>query len=63
MGGRVAWIGQTKSYFILLRVSELFPENDGRMHAVYCLRGGDVGFWADECQWQRENSPEMDALE
>lgn len=36
------------TYLILLRVSELLAEDDGRVHTVYCLRGGDVAFYAGE---------------
>ena len=40
MGGRVVWIGLALTYLLLLRASELFAEDDGSVHAVYCLRGG-----------------------
>ena len=41
MGGRVVWIGLALTYLLLLRASELFAEDDGRVHVVYCLREGD----------------------
>ena len=42
--GRVAWIGLALSELLLLRKSDLFTEDDSRVHAVYCLRGGDVAW-------------------
>ena len=50
MGGRVAWIGLALTNLLLLRVSNLFAEDDGSIHTVYCLRGGDVAFYASERQ-------------
>ena len=35
VGRRVAWIGLALTYLQLLRASELFTEDDGRVHAVY----------------------------
>ena len=48
MGGRIAWIGLALTYLILLRASEFFAEDDGSVHAVCCLRGGDMIFYAGE---------------
>ena len=50
VGARVAWIGLPLTYLLLLRASELFAEDDGRLHAVYCLRRGDVAFYVGERQ-------------
>jgi len=60
---RVAWIVLALSYLMSLPLSELFAEGDGRVHAVYCLRGGDVAFYAGECQVKRGNSPKGDMVE
>ena len=57
VGGRVAWIGLALTYLLLLRASELFAEDDGRVHAVYCLRGGVVAFYAGERQVEGGSSP------
>ena len=56
VGGRVAWIGLALTYVLLLRASELFVEDDGRVHAVYGLRGGDVAFYAGERQMEGGSS-------
>ena len=63
VGGRVAWIGLSLTYLILLRVSELFAEDDGSMHIVYCLRGGDVAFYAGERQVEGGSIPGRDTME
>ena len=63
MGGRVVWIGLALTYLLLLRASELFAEDDGRVHAVYCLRGGDVVFYAGERQVEGGKSPWIDKVE
>jgi len=34
--GSVTWIGLALSYLMLLRISELFAEDDGKVHTVYC---------------------------
>ena len=44
------WIGLVLSYLMLLKVSELFAEGDGRAHAVYCFKGEDMKFYACELQ-------------
>ena len=62
VGGRVAWIGLALAYLLLLRASELFAEDDGRVHAVYCLRGGDLAFYAGERQVEGESSPDVDTV-
>ena len=63
VGGRVAWIGLALTYLLLLRVSELFAEDDGRVHAVYGLRGGGVAFYAGERQVEGGGSPKVDTME
>ena len=63
VGGRMAWIGLTLAYLLLLRASEVFAEDDGRVHAVYCLRGGDVAFYAGERQVEEGSSPGIDKME
>lgn len=42
--GRVAGLGVALTYLVLLRASELFADDDGDVHAMYCLRGRDVAF-------------------
>ena len=44
------WIGLVLSYLMLLKVSELFAEDNGRAHAVYCFKGEDMTFYAGEQQ-------------
>ena len=61
VGGRVAWIGLALTYLLLLRASELFVEDDGRVHAVYCLRE-NVAFYAGERQVEGGSSPEVDTV-
>ena len=63
VGGRVAWIGLALTYLLLLRASELFAEDDGRVHAVYCFRGGDVAFHSGERQVEKRSSPEVNTVE
>ena len=46
-----------------LRATELFAVDDGRVHAVYCLRGGDVTFYAGERQVEGGSSPGIDKVE
>ena len=48
---------------MLLRASKLFPEDDSRVHAVYCIRGKDVAFYAGKRQMRRGNSTEVDTVE
>lgn len=62
-GGRVAWIGLVLPYLILMRVSELFAEEDGRVHVVYFLIGKGVAFYTDEWQVERGNHPGVDPVE
>ena len=45
MGVRVTWIGLALTY-LLLRSSELFAEESGVFHELYCLRRGDVAFFS-----------------
>ena len=63
VGGRVAWIGLALTYFILLRASEVFAEDDGSVHAVYCLRGGNLAFYAGERLVVRGSSPVVNTAE
>ena len=53
--GREAWIG--------LRASELFTEDHGKLHAVCCLSGVDVVFYAGERQVKGGSSPGIDTVE
>ena len=48
VGRGVAWIELTLSYLMLLRGSDLFAEDFGGVHAVYCMSGKDVAFYARE---------------
>lgn len=57
VGWRVAWIGLTLSFFIPLRASELFAEDDNKMCAVYCLRGEDGGFLCGRAPVERRGLP------
>ena len=59
-GGRVVRIGLALTYLILLRASELFAEDDGSVHAVYGLRGGDLAFYAGKQQVEGGRSPGID---
>ena len=63
VGWRVAWIGLALTYLLLLRASELFAEDDGRVHALYCLRGEDVAFYVGERQVEGGSSPEVGTVE
>lgn len=56
MGRRVAWIGLSLTYIILLRASELSTKEDSRVHTMYCLRRGDVVFYAGERRVKGGNS-------
>ena len=44
------WIGQALPQQLLLRASELFAEEGGKVHEVYCLRKGDVAFFEKGAQ-------------
>ena len=61
--GSVTWIGLALSYLMLLRISELFAEDDGKVHATYSLRGEDVSFYAGKRQVGGGNSPGVDTVE
>ena len=63
VGGRIAWIGFALTYLLLLRASELYAEDDGKVHAVYCLRGRDVAFFVGERQVKAGDSPGVDTVE
>ena len=63
VGRRVAWIRLTLSYLMLLKASELYEGDDGRIHAVYCSRGEDVILFTAERQKERGNSLEHDTVE
>lgn len=43
VGKGVTWIGLILTYLILLRALELVATDGGRLHAMYCLRGGRCG--------------------
>ena len=62
VGGRVAWIGLALTYLLLLRASKLFTEDGSRVRAVYCLRGGDVTFYAGERQVEIGSGPRIDIV-
>ena len=59
----MVWIGLALTYLLLLRASELFAEDDGSVHAVYCLSGGDVAFYAGERQVEGGSSTGIDKVE
>ena len=63
VGEIVAWIGLALTYLILLEASELFAEDDGSVHAVYCLGGGDVVFYPGERQVEGGSSPGVNTVE
>lgn len=44
VGERVVWMGLALSFLLLLWASELFADDRGDVHAVYCLRRGGVAF-------------------
>lgn len=48
---------------MLLRKAELFAEDDGRVHAVNCLRGEDKAFYAGESLAERGSSSGVDTVE
>jgi len=56
------WESSVVSY-LMSKASELFSKNDGRVHAVYYLRGGHVAFYADEGQLAVGDSQEVDVIE
>lgn len=58
----MVWIGLALIYVILLKASELFTEDDGNVYPAYCLRQGDVAFYASECQVEGGSSPETNTL-
>ena len=54
-GRKIAWIGLALLYELLLRASELFAGEGGRVHQVYCLRRGDIarsGDRKEEGEWR-----------
>lgn len=59
---RMTWIGLALSYLLLLKEHEFIVE-DGRVHAVYCLRGENTAFCAGEWKMGGRNSLEMDTVE
>ena len=50
VGGRIVWIGLALTYQLLLRASELFAEEGGKVQEVHCLRRGDVAFFGKGVQ-------------
>lgn len=48
---------------MLLRASELFADDDGRVYPVNYVIGEDVVFCAGDRQVKRGDSPEVDAVE
>ena len=63
MGSRVMWIGLALTYRLLLRASELFAEENGVFHELYCLRRGDVAFFRRGRQLGRGREQEADKVE
>ena len=63
MERRVASIGLVLSYFMLLSASELFAEDEGGVHAVYCIKREDDAFYAGERQVEGGRSPGVDTAE
>lgn len=66
MGTRIARVKLVLSCLRLLTEGVgILTEDDSRAHAVYCLRGEDVAFYAGECQVEEEgnNNPEVNAVE
>lgn len=51
------------TYLILLRASELFSEDDGVMHAVYCLKGGYLAFYVGERKVEEGRRPGIATME
>ena len=49
---RVLWKGLALTYFLLLRVSELFAEAAGKYHEIYFVRRGDVAFCRETFSWE-----------
>ena len=43
--GRIVWIRLALTYPLLLRASELFAEEGGKVQEVHCLRRGDMAFF------------------
>lgn len=62
VSGRVEWILLALSYLRLLWASELFAEDNGRVHTVYCSREKYVAFYAGKRQVKGEDSLEVDAV-
>lgn len=56
-GGRLSWIGLRLACVMFLSALELFAEEYGRVHAVYCLRREDVDFNAGERQLEGDGQP------
>ena len=63
VGGRIAWIGLALTYLLLLRASELYAEDSGRVHAQYCLRRKDIAFFAGNRQVEAGGDPGVDTVE
>lgn len=63
VGGRLACIGLELVYLILRETSLLFGEDVGRVHTVYCQRGGDVAFRAGERHVEGGSRSRVDTVE
>ena len=46
------WIGLVLTYLLLLRASELFAEENGVFHELYCLRRGTRRFSVGRSSWE-----------
>ena len=63
VGGRIVWIGLALTYQLLLRASDLFAEEGGKVHEVYCLRRGDVAFFEKGVQLGPGTKEAADTME
>lgn len=62
MGRQRSGVWVTLAYLMLMRASELFTEDYGRLNSVYCLRGEDEVFYAGQCQVEGGDSPTVDTV-
>ena len=50
------WIGLELTYLLLLRASEIFAEENGVFHELYCLGRGDVAFSGGGSSWEEKEN-------
>lgn len=62
-GGGVRWIWLALLYLMLLRASDTFAEDDGRVHAVHCLIGDNAAFYTGGRQVEGGSSPRVDFVQ